>query len=82
MKIALLAIAAAALSGCQTVRVQGIDLAKSRPIFTTALLVGGGLLIAHELNEQDASPDKPACKTFAAIPEGKGGGTFCAIPLD
>ncbi len=74
--------AALAISGCQSVRVQGVKLAKDRPIFMTALLVGGGLLIAHELNDQDETKEKEACKTYAPVFDLKGGETFCAIPLD
>lgn len=82
MKLATLTIAAVALTGCQSVRIQGVQLAEERPILTTALLVGGGLLIANELNDRDNSTDKPACKSYAPISDLKGGDPFCAIPLD
>lgn len=86
MKKALTAIAALTLAGCQTVgkvTVQGVDLARERPLAVSAALIGGGVLIAHYVNEQDADTiEKPQCKTFTSAPVPKGGTPVCAIPLD
>lgn len=71
------------LSSCQTIRVNGVEIDRETQafgIFSAAVIAG---MIYSLEREQDADgPDKGNCKTYAAIPDSKGGEPFCAIPLD
>lgn len=83
MKTLILGAAIVALAGCKSIRVQGVQLAKDRPVFATAILIGGAALIAHGAGGGKNDDGKsPGCKSYIPVSDLKGGEISCAIPLD
>lgn len=80
MRSAALLCGALLASGCQTIKVQGVEISPQTQAASAVLLVAGGLAIAHFASDETAT--KPDCKTFASSPDEKGATGFCAIPLD
>ncbi len=65
------------LPGCQTIKVQGVEITQKQQIFAAAVAVAGAIVIAHLADDDDgAGPDK--CAKFVQVPPGKNGPNICA----
>ena len=71
MKQILMALCLVALTGCQTIRIQGVEVTKEQQVWAFAGLVAAGLII-HELADND-EPEVEKCAIFLPTPPGKGG---------
>lgn len=72
---AIIAVSILALSGCQTIRIQGVEITQSEQIGWGLFLAATGAAIYHLAQDDDETTEK--CAQFLSVPTGKGG-TICA----
>lgn len=83
MKRITIALCALSLAGCQTVRIQGVEITEETQLVVGAITIAGAIALAQAADRDDG-PGKPQCKTFISVPVGKDvpDPLPCAIPLD
>jgi len=83
IKATTLALCAFALSGCQSVKINGYEITKETQIVGGVVGIALATAIAYAARDADPEPEKLACKRYLAPPPGKGSvGAVCSIPLD
>lgn len=74
---AIMCATALSLSACQSVTVQGVELAEHKAFWPTVLLVAGGFAIAAVVSDGDDSETVKKCVDAISVPSDKGVPVVC-----
>lgn len=83
MRSLLSALACTMLAGCETIRVQGVEITPERQFETavTLMMIGTAIHVFAYERDADDSSGKRTCLRYLSVPPGKDAPLICADDL-